>query len=295
MLVLLSSCGGKEKHLADPVGERDSLPSMQTRGVSSLVSDSGVIRYKILAEEWLVYDKRNPSKWAFEKGIFLEKFNDSMQVDAKIKADTAYYYDKQKLWDLRGHVSVRNQRGEMFDTYQLFWNQNTQQVYSDKFIRIQQDDKIITGYGFKSNQQFTDYIIHNTAGIFPVEEHPNDSVASQGQTAEDESPKEPTDGSVSPKKISGSVSTNGQSAVPGSKVENSGAVPQKEKTSATSSKKELTTGSASQKGQTTATSLKKETSGSISQKGATVGSVPPNGQPNGSAPQRRQLNNQVSR
>lgn len=285
MLVLLSSCGGKEKHLADPVGERDSLPSMQTRGVSSLVSDSGVIRYKILAEEWLVYDKRNPSKWAFEKGIFLEKFNDSMQVDAKIKADTAYYYDKQKLWDLRGHVSVRNQRGEKFDTYQLFWNQNTQQVYSEKFIRIQQEDKVITGYGFKSNQQFTDYVIHNTAGIFPVEEHPNDSVSSQGQSAEDELPKEPAVGPASPKKVSGSVSTNGQSAVPGSKVENSGAVSQKETTSTTSPKKELATGSAPQKRQATATSSKTGTSGS----------VPSQGQPNGSAPQRRELNNSVSR
>ncbi len=218
MLVLLSSCSGKEKHLADPVGERDSLPSMQTRGVSSLVSDSGVIRYKILAEEWLVYDKRNPSKWAFEKGIFLEKFNDSMQVDAQIKADTAYYYDKQKLWDLRGHVAVRNQRGEKFDTYQLFWNQNTQQVYSDKFIRIQQEDKVITGYGFKSNQQFTDYVIHNTAGIFPVEEHPNDSVAPQGQAAEGVPPKEQTSAAASPKEPA-AASKKETAAAPGSRKE----------------------------------------------------------------------------
>ncbi len=181
MLVLLSSCGGKEKHLAAQVENRDSLPSMQTIGVSSLISDSGVIRYKIVAEEWLVYDKRNPSKWAFEKGIFLEKFNDSMKVDAKIKADTAYYYDKQKLWDLRGHVSVRNQKGEKFDTNQLFWNQNTQRVYSDQYIRIEQEDKTITGYGFRSNQQFTDYVIHNTAGIFPVEEQPNDSIPQRQQ------------------------------------------------------------------------------------------------------------------
>ena len=176
MLVLFPLCTGKKKDLAAPIVCRDSLPSMTTIGVSSLISDSGVVRYKIIAEEWLVYDKTNPPRWSFEKGIFLEKFDNDMHVDAKIKADTAYYYDKQKLWDLRGRVSIRNQKGEKFDTEQLYWNQNTEKVYSDKYIRIEQEEKIITGYGFNSNQQFTDYVIRNTAGIFPVDEQPKDSI-----------------------------------------------------------------------------------------------------------------------
>ena len=176
MLVLFPSCTGKKKDLAAPIVCRDSLPSMTTIGVSSLISDSGVVRYKIIAEEWLVYDKTNPPRWSFEKGIFLEKFDNDMHVDAKIKADTAYYYDKQKLWDLRGRVSIRSQKGEKFDTEQLYWNQNTEKVYSDKYIRIEQEEKIITGYGFNSNQQFTDYVIRNTAGIFPVDEQPKDSI-----------------------------------------------------------------------------------------------------------------------
>lgn len=176
MLVLFPACSGKKKQLADAIVDGDSLPTMRTVGVSSLISDSGVIRYKIVAEEWLVFDKTNPPRWAFEKGIFLEKFDEQMVVDAKIKADTAYYYDKQKLWDLRGNVMIRNLKGEKFDTEQLFWNQSTEKVYSDRFIRIEQEDKIITGYGFNSNQQFTDYTILNTAGIFPVEELKSDSV-----------------------------------------------------------------------------------------------------------------------
>lgn len=176
MLVLFPACSGKKKQLADAIIDGDSLPTMRTVGVSSLISDSGVIRYKIVAEEWLVFDKTNPPRWAFEKGIFLEKFDEQMVVDAKIKADTAYYYDKQKLWDLRGNVMIRNLKGEKFDTEQLFWNQSTEKVYSDRFIRIEQEDKIITGYGFNSNQQFTDYTILNTAGIFPVEELKSDSV-----------------------------------------------------------------------------------------------------------------------
>lgn len=46
----------------------------------------------------------------------------------------------------------------------------------DKYIQIEQEDKIITGYGFESNQQLTKYVIHNSGGIFPVEDNPRDSL-----------------------------------------------------------------------------------------------------------------------
>lgn len=127
-------------------------------------------RYKIITEEWEIYDKKNPPYWAFEKGVYLEKFDSLFHIDASIKADTAYYYEKKKLWELRSNVHIRSQRGDKFDTDLLFWDEKQERVYSDKFIRIEQEDKIITGYGFESNQQMTEYQIYNNTGIFTVED-----------------------------------------------------------------------------------------------------------------------------
>lgn len=172
-----TSCSTDKKKMAPAVSDPAEFPMMTSTGVSTLISDSGVIRYKIIAEEWDVYDKLDTSKWTFEKGVYLEKFDNQMNIEAKVKADTAYYYDKLKLWDLRGHVNILNIKGEKFNTSQLFWDQDKERVYSDRFIRIQQVDKIMTGYGFTSNQQFTDYVIQNTAGIFPVEDTPRDSLS----------------------------------------------------------------------------------------------------------------------
>ncbi|WP_300812025.1 LPS export ABC transporter periplasmic protein LptC [uncultured Bacteroides sp.] len=170
MLLLLSSCSGGKKELGAAITERDSLPVMDTRGVTTLVSDSGVTRYRINTEEWLVFDRKNPSYWAFEKGVYLEKFDSLFQVEASIKSDTAYYYDKQKLWKLIGNVHIQNLKGEKFDTDLLYWDQNKQKVYSDQFIRIEQPDRIITGRGFESNQQMTVYTINQPEGIFYVDE-----------------------------------------------------------------------------------------------------------------------------
>lgn len=170
MLLLLSSCGGKQKAMGEAITERDSLPMMTTLGVTTLISDSGVTRYRVNTEEWSVFDRKNPPHWAFEKGVYLEQFDSIFQVEASIKADTAYYYNKQGLWKLIGNVDIQNRKGERFNTELLYWNENTKKVYSDKFIRIQQPDRIITGQGFDSNQEMTIYVIHNIQGIFYVDD-----------------------------------------------------------------------------------------------------------------------------
>ena len=170
MLLFLPACGGKDKNMAEAINEDDSLPDMRTLGVTSWVSDSGMIRYKIVTEEWLVYSKRNPPFWAFEKGVYLEKFDTLFHVDASIKADTAYYYEQKKIWELRGNVHIQSQRGDKFDTELMYWDQGKERIYSDQFIRIEQPDKVLTGYGFESNQQMTEYQIFNNTGIFTVED-----------------------------------------------------------------------------------------------------------------------------
>lgn len=170
MLLLFSSCSGKKKELGDAITERDSMAVMDTHGVTTLVSDSGVTRYRINTEEWLVFDRKNPPYWAFEKGVYLEKFDSIFQVEASIKADTAYFFNKEELWKLMGNVHIQNLKGEQFDTELLYWDQRTQRIYSDEFIRIEQPDRIITGHGFESNQQMTVYTIRKPEGIFYVDE-----------------------------------------------------------------------------------------------------------------------------
>ena len=170
MFVLFPSCSNKGKNLADAVSENDTLPTMSSLGVTTLISDSGITRYKIVTEEWIVFDKKSPSYWSFEKGVYLEKFDTLFHIAASIKADTAYYYDKKKLWELRSNVQIQSQRGDKFETELLFWDENKEKVYSDKYIRISQEDKVITGYGFESDQNLTEYQIKNTTGIFTVED-----------------------------------------------------------------------------------------------------------------------------
>ena len=114
MFVLLTGCSNQKKNFTEEILNRDSLPTMQSLGVTTLISDSGITRYKIVAEEWNIFDKKNPPYWAFEKGVYLEKFDTLLRIDANILADTAYYFEKKKLWELRGNVKILSLQGDKF-------------------------------------------------------------------------------------------------------------------------------------------------------------------------------------
>lgn len=164
-IALPSSCKKKGKDITQAIQNREALARMKSTNIETLVSDSGMIRYRMKAGEWSIYDKKNPSFWAFEDGVHLERFDSLMTIDAYIDADTAYYYDKDKLWELRGNVRIENIKGEKFTTNLLYWNQVTEKVYSDEFITIYSGDQVLSGYGFESDQKFEDYDIRRTSGV----------------------------------------------------------------------------------------------------------------------------------
>ncbi len=172
LLLFTVACSQEKKDVVDVTYDPEKSYTMKATQVNTLISDSGITRYRIEAAQWLVYGKAKEPYWYFPEGIYVEKFDTLFHTEASIKADTAYYFDKKGLWHLIGNVEVESLQGEQFDTSELFWDQKKEKVYSDKYIRIQQKEQIITGIGFESNQNMTRYKIFNSQGEFPVEDTP---------------------------------------------------------------------------------------------------------------------------
>ncbi len=169
VMCFVTSCAEKTEQV-EAITDRATTPSLRATEVSTVVSDSGVTRYRMNTPEWLIYDRAEVPYWDFPQGIHLEKFDTDLNVDAEIHSKYAIYYDKKRLWDLRDSVTAINLEGERFECNQLFWNEISERVYSDDSIKITQKDKIIKGLGFESNQSLTKYVIRRPIGIFPLEE-----------------------------------------------------------------------------------------------------------------------------
>lgn len=155
---------------ADAVTDRSSMPALDAQEVTTLISDSGITRYRIKATKWLIFDKADTPYWEFPAGIYLEKFNADLEADATVEADYAYYNEPAQRWTLRGNVRAINLEGERFETPLLYWDQREESVYSDSSIVITKAKSIIQGVGFRSNQEMTNYTILRPTGIFPIEE-----------------------------------------------------------------------------------------------------------------------------
>ena len=157
----------------NPVGtdniDAEHTPTMLTRNVETLISDSGVTRFRITTPIWYVYDEAEEPYWRFPKGLHLDKFDMFFRQEATVTADSATYFKQEQLWRLDGHVKIFNTLNEKFLTQQLFWDQRNHTVYSDSFIHIEKSDRIIEGHGFRSNEKMTSYKINQVAGIFPTE------------------------------------------------------------------------------------------------------------------------------
>ncbi len=167
LLLLLCACEGDKEHVAVAVENPDSVAFMRSKGINSLISDSGVLRYKLIAEEWDIYTNTTPSTWKFMKGLLMQRFDESFNIDLYVQADTAYLH-QQRTWELRGRVVVKNVQGTIFKTNELFWDMQEHEMWNTMYMHIITPERELEGTDFRSNEQMTDYYVSNSVGRFPM-------------------------------------------------------------------------------------------------------------------------------
>lgn len=178
-LSAIVGCRDDKTEMVQRRSDPETTPTILTRDVNTLISDSGITRYKITTPLWLMFEEADDPTWRFPEGIHLEKFDAKFKTEASIDCDSATYFKLKQLWRLDGYVNIRNTLGEKFLTEQLFWDQRRQKIYSDSFIHIERAGRIIEGYGFESNENMTDYNVLRVSGIFPASQFSTDSTSSR--------------------------------------------------------------------------------------------------------------------
>ena len=183
LMLVAVSCTEVQEHTAEAIHDRDSVSVMTSYGVNTLISDSGVIKYKIVTERWDVNTIRQPSRWTFEKGVFFEQFDEKFKTEGYIQADTAWYYDQIKLWHLRGRVRIRNANGLLYESQELYWDGLKHELYSNVFSKVITPERTLQGTYFRSDERMTHYTVSNSKGSFTTE----------SMEQKDESQKTPAD------------------------------------------------------------------------------------------------------
>ena len=131
-------------------------------------SDSGKIKARVLTSKLL--DLQNGDREVPE-GMHITFYEKDGAISATLEADYAYYTLKNKIWKAEGNVIIHNiKNSETLKTEELFWDPEAGDVSTEKFVKIETLEEVITGTGLKAKQDFSMWSIKQPEGVFVIED-----------------------------------------------------------------------------------------------------------------------------
>lgn len=169
-VVLTAACSHDKAAIADQDIDPETVPTVTSHDVQTIISDNGITRYRITTPLWLIYEEAKEPHWIFPKGVLAEELDSAYNNASTIRCDSAYFFERKQLWHLTGNVRMTNVNGDVILTNEIFWDQQKHQLYSESFIHIEKQERVIEGRGYVSNENFTTYTLRNVEAIFPIDE-----------------------------------------------------------------------------------------------------------------------------
>lgn len=167
-LCLTAGCEN-DKNEITKVTTVDKTPLESIRNLETIYSDSGIIKVKVNAP--LLYKYTTPKTITeLPRGLHIEFYDDNLNVVSQLTAKYAIHYELEKKWEARKDVVVINKKNEQLNTERLIWDERTEKISSDKFVKITTAEEIIYGDGFEADQNFTSYKIFKVKGHITVKE-----------------------------------------------------------------------------------------------------------------------------
>ncbi|MDR2927090.1 MAG: LPS export ABC transporter periplasmic protein LptC [Cytophagaceae bacterium] len=169
---LLVNCTPNKPEEIQAITNREELPAISFKELDAVATDSGKLRNRLIASELHQYDMREDPIIDFPRGLHFFSYNNNGEIESQIKSNTAVYYQKKELWELRNSVEAVNAKGDVLNTELLFWDTKKKRIYSDQYVKMTTADDIYTGYGFESDESMEVYTIKKFSGTIEVEETP---------------------------------------------------------------------------------------------------------------------------
>ena len=151
VILLVISCENKIDKI--PKSDLLTLPSVTFKDSETFLTDSGklqlVMSFPILEQ----YDNREDPYTEFTSGISVIFYDGKTEPVATTTAKYAKYTKTNQTWELKDSVVVVNESKDKLETELLYWNQDKDLIYTDRFVKITNKEQIIQGFGFESDSR----------------------------------------------------------------------------------------------------------------------------------------------
>lgn len=158
---------GCKTEIHDPEKElKYEGPMMTTVDVVTLYSDSARIKVRL---EGPLEEKYDGGDILYPKGLNVTFYEDNGQVASTLRANSGKYEQAKDRYVATGNVIVHNlENDQKLHTEELHWDKQKQTIFTEKQVRIETREEILTGEGLTAKQDFSRYKILKPTGFFPV-------------------------------------------------------------------------------------------------------------------------------
>ncbi len=170
ILVLLASCGSKELEKIKVSSDSKKIAIERGTNISISYSDSGYLKARLFAPLLERFSNERQLETEMKQGITAYFYSTDGKINSYLKSKYAIRDERGRTITARNDVHVINNKGDTLKTEELIWDEKTDRIYSNKFVRINSPDRIILGTGIESNTDFTRFKVLNITGIISLKQ-----------------------------------------------------------------------------------------------------------------------------
>jgi hypothetical protein len=171
VFIVFSSCDKAEELVT--FSESD-LKIEKTKDVEILYSDSAVVRIRIKAPVLIFHLQASDPFQEFSEGIHIDFFDPQGKITSTLTADYAARYQSKKKTFLKKNVRWISVNKEVMESPELTWNEETQNLYTNKFVVIATSKDTVFSQGFNADQSFNQIQMRAIDGSMEVKNKSKD-------------------------------------------------------------------------------------------------------------------------
>lgn len=147
----------------DKLGEAEeldlaSVPLTTIDNMFAVQTKNGIVVMRIEAEKMERFDEDTVSRETFPEGLEVYSYTDEGLLETVIYSDNAVHETRRKdnteTWSAFGNVVIQDViKQQTLETDTLYWDQGTDALYTDCYVRMYSPDGFMQGYGMRSEQK----------------------------------------------------------------------------------------------------------------------------------------------
>ncbi|MFO7755933.1 MAG: LPS export ABC transporter periplasmic protein LptC [Bacteroidales bacterium] len=149
---------------------KPELPTQIVHDFKTSYTDSAILQLEMKAPLMKHYGNMEVPYTDFDEGIEVYFYEGRDSLTGEIRANFARYTESKELWEVRDNVIALNSKGEKLETELLFWDEGKDRIFTDKYVRITQEDQIIMGTGLESDTRFDKWQIKNVTATLYIDD-----------------------------------------------------------------------------------------------------------------------------